>query len=174
MPHGPTHIDHRDHRKRTKGAPAGRGDVVKQEQVAEQLGVSKACVNKWSQRFEREGLEGLKDRKGRGRPPSIPADKVEQVITRATQPPKPRQRWSVRTMAKEVGISPDSVHRIWRANDIKPHRVKTFKLSNDQRFGKSSGISLDSTSIRLRKSWCFAALRRVSAKPWSAPNRVCL
>ncbi len=134
MPHGPTHIDHRDHRKRTKGAPAGRGDVVKQEQVAEQLGVSKACVNKWSQRFEREGLEGLKDRKGRGRPPSIPADKVEQVITRATQPPKPRQRWSVRTMAKEVGISPDSVHRIWRANDIKPHRVKTFKLSNDQRF----------------------------------------
>ena len=110
------------------------GDVVKQEQVAEQLGVSKACVNKWSQRFEREGLEGLKDRKGRGRPPSIPADKVEQVITRATQPPKPRQRWSVRTMAKEVGISPDSVHRIWRANDIKPHRVKTFKLSNDQRF----------------------------------------
>ena len=59
-----------------------RGEGIKQEQVAEQLGVSKACVNKWSQRFEREGLEGLEDRKGRGRPASIPAHKVEQVITR--------------------------------------------------------------------------------------------
>ena len=49
-----------------------RGEGITQEQVAEQLGVSKACVNKWSQRFEREGLEGLKDRKGRGRPASIP------------------------------------------------------------------------------------------------------
>ena len=37
-------------------------------------------------------------------------------------------------MAKEVGISPDSVHRIWRANDIKPHLVQIFKLSNDKRF----------------------------------------
>jgi transposase len=64
-----------------------RGEGITQQQVAEQLGVSKTCVNKWSQRFEREGLEGLEDRKGRGRPASIPAHKVEQVITRATQPP---------------------------------------------------------------------------------------
>ena len=111
-----------------------RGEGITQQQVAEQFGVSKTCVNKWSQRFEREGLEGLEDRKGRGRPASIPAHKVEQVITRATQPPHPRQRWSVRTMAKAVGISPDSVHRIWRANDMKPHRVETFKLSSDPRF----------------------------------------
>lgn len=111
-----------------------RCEGVKQAQVAEELGVSVPCVNKWSQRFEREGLEGLKDRKGRGRHASIPPEKVEQVITRATQPPKPRKRWSVRTMAREVGISPDSVHRIWRANDIKPHLVNIFKLSNDKQF----------------------------------------
>ena len=85
-----------------------RAEGIEQEQVANQLGVSKTCVNKWSQRFEREGLEGLEDRKGRGRPASIPAHTVEQVITRATQPLHPRQRWSVRTMAKAVGISPDS------------------------------------------------------------------
>lgn len=111
-----------------------RAEGIKQEQVAQELGVSKACVNKWSQRFEREGLDGLVDRKGRGRRPSIPERKVEQVITRATRPPKPHKRWSVRTMAREVGISPDSVHRIWKANDIKPHLVKTFKVSNDKRF----------------------------------------
>lgn len=111
-----------------------RADGVKQAEVAKELGVSVPSVNKWSQRFDREGLDGLKDRKGRGRRPSIPPEKVEQVITRATQPPEPRKRWSVRTMAREVGISPDSVHRIWRANDIKPHLVNVFKVSNDKQF----------------------------------------
>ena len=111
-----------------------RAEGVKQVQVARELGVSVACVNKWSQRFERDGLEGLEDAKGRGRPLSLPVGKVEQVITRATQPPKPRTRWTVRTMAKAVGMSPDSVHRIWQANDIKPHLVHTFKLSNDKDF----------------------------------------
>jgi transposase len=111
-----------------------RADGLKQAEVAEEQGVSVACVNKWSQRFERAGMEGLKDRSGRGRRISIPPEKIEQVITRATRPPKPRKRWSVRAMAKEVGISPDSVHRIWRANDIKPHLIETFKVSNDKHF----------------------------------------
>ena len=111
-----------------------RAEGIKQAQVARELGVSVACVNKWSQRFERDGLDGLQDAKGRGRRPSLAADKVEQVITGATQPPKPRTRWTVRTMAQAVGMSPDSVHRIWKANDIKPHLTKTFKVSNDKRF----------------------------------------
>ena len=111
-----------------------RSSGIKQAQVARELGVSVACVNKWSQRFERDGLDGLQDAKGRGRPPSLPSDKVEQVITGATQPPKPRTRWTVRTMAQAVGMSPDSVHRIWKANDIKPHLTKTFKVSDDKRF----------------------------------------
>lgn len=111
-----------------------RGEGIRQVQVAAELGVSVTCVSKWSQRFELDGLAGLRDKKGRGRPASIPADKVEQVLTRVTQPPKPRTRWSVRTMAAAVGISPDSVHRIWQANDIKPHLMKTFKVSTDKHF----------------------------------------
>lgn len=111
-----------------------RTSGIGQVQVAQELGVSAACVNKWSQRFERDGLNGLKDATGRGRRPSIPAHTVQRVITTATRPRKPRTRWSVRTMAEEVGISPDSVHRIWQANGIKPHVIKTFKLSNDPRF----------------------------------------
>src|SRR3972149_10947761 len=58
-----------------------RAEGIKQVQVAEELRVSVPCVNKWSQRFDREGLEGLTDAKGRGRPTSIPARKVAQVIT---------------------------------------------------------------------------------------------
>ena len=151
-----------------------RAEGVKQVQVADELGVSVVCVNKWSQRFELEGLEGLRDRKGRGRRPSIPESKVEQVITRATQPPKPRKRWSVRTMAKEVGISPDSVHRIWKANDIKPHLVKIFKLSNDQRFEEKFwdviGLYLDPPERALvlccdEKSQCQALERTQLSLP---------
>ena len=80
----------------------------KQADVAKELRVSVACVTKWFQRFEREGLAGPRDAKGRARKPSIPAATVEMVIVKATRPPKPRQRWSVRTMAEEAGISPDS------------------------------------------------------------------
>lgn len=151
-----------------------RAEGVKQTQVAEELGVSVNCVNKWSQRFEREGLAGLVDRKGRGRRPSIPAHKVAEVISRATQPPKPRKRWTVRTMAREVGISPDSVHRIWKANDIKPHLVKTFKLSNDPRFEEKFwdviGLYLDPPERSLvlccdEKSQCQALERTQPGLP---------
>lgn len=113
-----------------------RAEGRKEAEVAKLVGTSMTTVSLWSNRFERQGLEGLKDKKGRGRKPSLPIEKVQQVITRVTQPPKGKRRWSTRTMAKEVGISPDSVHRIWRANELKPHLTRTFKLSNDPEFDK--------------------------------------
>lgn len=151
-----------------------RAEGKKQVQVAGELGVSVACVNKWSQRFERDGLDGLRDKKGRGRPPRIPARKVEKVVTQATRPPRPRTRWTVRTMAREVGISPDSVHRIWRANDIKPHLVETFKVSNDKRFEEKFwdviGLYLDPPERALvlccdEKSQCQALERTQPGLP---------
>lgn len=151
-----------------------RVEGIGQVEVARELGISAATVNKWSQRFEREGLEGLRDRKGRGRPPSIPAEKVERVISGATRPPKPKTRWSVRTMAAAVGISPDSVHRIWQANDIKPHRMETFKLSNDPEFEKKFwdviGLYLDPPERALvlccdEKSQCQALERTQPGLP---------
>ena len=111
-----------------------RSEGVKQVEVARELGVSVACVNKWSLRFELEGLKGLEDRKGRGRKPTIPQEKVKRVIDEATRPRAPKKRWTVRTMAREVGISPDSVHRVWKANNIKPHLTHQFKISNDPHF----------------------------------------
>jgi len=108
-----------------------RAQGKKAEEVARQLSVSVTCVSKWSSRFETEGLAGLKDAIGRGRKPSLPKEKIEQVLTKVTQPPKGRRRWSVRTMARAVGISHDSVQRIWKANDLKPHLTRTFKLSRD-------------------------------------------
>ena len=108
-----------------------RHQGLSQHEVAERLGVSVPCVNRWSQRFDAEGIAGLRDQPGRGRRPSIPAAKVEQVLTQAGQQPAGRARWSTRSMAREAGVSASTVGRIWRRNGLKPHRTKTIKLLND-------------------------------------------
>ena len=105
-----------------------------QRRVADELGTTVVTVNKWSQRFERSGLAGLSDRPGRGRKPSIPLETVEQVILKASEPAGGLKRRSTRVTAAEVGVSHASVARIWRDNDLKPHRKKTFKLSGDPNF----------------------------------------
>ena len=111
-----------------------RHQGVKQVEVARRLGTSVASVNKWSQRFDREGIAGLHDLPRSGRPRRIPPEIVKEVVTQAGQAPPGAQRWSTRTLAKKVGIAPSSVGRIWREQGLKPHRTKTFKLSNDKDF----------------------------------------
>ena len=111
-----------------------RLDGLRIEDVAGRMNTSMPTVSMWSNRFERFGLDGLKDKIGRGRKPSIPAAKIERVITEATRPPEGCNRWSVRTMGRHAGISHSTVQRIWAKNDLKPHVTKTFKLSNDPKF----------------------------------------
>jgi len=104
------------------------------KEVSEQLDVSMVSVSKWSSRFKREGLPALIDKRGRGRKPSIPPETVEAVIVKATRPPQGKNRWSIRSMAQEMNISRSTVQRIWSRNEIKPHRINTFKISNDPDF----------------------------------------
>lgn len=111
-----------------------RAEGRREQDVADALGVSMTTISLWSRRFELQGLEGLKDRPGRGRKAWLGTEKVRQVITRVTQPPKGKKKWSTRSMAAAVGVSHQSVHRIWKSNDLKPHLVRTFKISNDPQF----------------------------------------
>lgn len=111
-----------------------RSQGKKEADVAKVVGASVNTVSLWSKRFQRSGLDGLKDEKGRGRKSWLPPERVRQVITRVTQPPKGRKKWSTRSMAAAVGISHHSVHQIWRRNDLKPHLVRTFKISSDPQF----------------------------------------
>lgn len=147
--------------------------------AAEKLGTTPKRVSTWTKRFEEEGLAGLDDKPGRGRRPSLPEAKVERVIAEATRPPKPRTRWSLRTMAKHAGVSATSVHRIWSRNDLKPHITKTFKLSNDakfeQKFWDVIGLYLDPPDKALvlccdEKSQCQALERTQLGLPL-APKR---
>jgi transposase len=105
-----------------------------QQRIAEQLGISRLCVNRWVGRFALRRLQGLRDRAGRGRKPWLPQAAVQQVLEQAVTPPPHLGRWSCRTMARAAGLSPASVQRLWAASDIKPHLSRTFKLSNDKRF----------------------------------------
>ena len=111
-----------------------RSEGVGQQEVASWLGVSAPSVSKWSQRFDREGLDGLKDKPGRGAKPSIPLATVRRVVEEAGKAPPGRQRWSTRSLAREVGISAHSVARIWQRQGLKPHRLRTFKVSRDKKF----------------------------------------
>ena len=104
------------------------------QEKASRLGVSAPSVSKWSQRFYREGLDGLKDQPGRGPKPSIPLATVRRVVEEAGKAPPGRQRWSTCSLAQEVGISADSVARIWQSEGLKPHRLRTFKVSRDKKF----------------------------------------
>jgi transposase len=149
------------------------------EAVAAQLGTTPKRVSTWTKRFEERGLAGLDDRPGRGRRHSLPEEKVMRVITEATRPPKPRARWSLRTMAKHAGVSATSVQRIWSQNELKPHLVKTFKLSNDPdfeaKFWDVIGLYLDPPAKALvlccdEKSQCQALERTQLGLPL-APRR---
>ncbi len=112
------------------------GDGVATTAIAAGLGVSPASVTAWRERFAGDGLARFaRVRAGRGRKPQIGAEKVA-VIVHATLHEKPagQTHWSCRSMARAHGVSPATVQRIWSARGLQPHRVKTFKLSNDKRF----------------------------------------
>jgi transposase len=104
------------------------------DEIAAELSTSGVTVGLWRQRFMDFGLAGLAEAPRPGRPSTLDAQKARRVLTEVVQPPKNSGRWSCRRMARHAGLSKDAVQRLWAANDLKPHRTRTFKLSNDPQF----------------------------------------
>jgi transposase len=106
--------------------------------IARALEVSRPTVILWRSRFAEGGPQALTETKpGRGRKPTISAAKIKALVQATTQTTPPGQtHWSCRSMAKAQGVSPATVQRIWDAHGLKPHRVRTFKLSTDPRFSE--------------------------------------
>ena len=113
-------------------ACAGESNSV----IARTLGVSRPTVILWRSRFAEGGPQALTEtRPGRGRKPGISAAKIKAIVQATTQTKPPgATHWSCRSMAKAQGVSAATVQRIWDAHGLRPHRVRTFKLSNDPRF----------------------------------------
>ena len=104
--------------------------------IAMQLEINRKTVILWRQRFAEQGLESLWEiAPGRGRKPVYGADKIKAVVDATLQTkPKGMTQWSCRLMAKKQGVSKSTVSNIWRSHNLKPHRVKSFKLSRDPKF----------------------------------------
>ena len=111
-------------------------DRIGKMAIVRAVGKCKRTVDRWQERYVARGLAGLqRDATRRGRKPPLAASVIERAVkmTLHEKPPAATQ-WSARTLAKALGISHTSVQRIWNAHGLKPHLVKTFKLSNDKRF----------------------------------------
>jgi transposase len=104
--------------------------------IAELLSVNRKTVILWRRRFSEQGLDGLwKIAPGRGRKPTYESDKIAAIVEATLQTkPEGMTHWSCRTMAKSQGISKSTINNVWRAHNLKPHRVETFKLSRDPKF----------------------------------------
>ena len=100
--------------------------------VSARLGISRTTVTKWRARFLARRLDGLGDEPRPGVPRTITDAQVEEVVVRTLEEtPEGATHWSKRELARQVGISPTSVHRIWRAFGLQPWRTEEFKISPD-------------------------------------------
>jgi len=111
------------------------GDGHSNTAVAKRLNTTGHTVGKWRERFRRLGVDGLTDEPRPGAPRTITDAMVEEVVVKTLETkPESATHWSTRLMAREAGVSQDSVVRIWHAFGLKPHLEDTFKLSKDPFF----------------------------------------
>lgn len=101
--------------------------------IARRVGMGRSAVARWRQRYLASGLAGIeKDAPRPGRKPKLSADQVQEIVRKTTRELPPHAtHWSTRRMARAAGVSEATVRRIWRAHGLKPHRARSFKLSND-------------------------------------------
>ena len=113
-------------------AASGQSDNA----IAAELAVNRHTVRLWRERLVEQGLQSLWEiAPGRGRKSSYGPEKVQEIIDTTLQSkPKGQTQWSCRLLAQRLGVSKSTVNNIWRSHNLKPHRVKTFKLSRDPRF----------------------------------------
>ena len=110
-------------------------DGLTNKAVAAEIGVHEHTVGKWRRRFLKERIEGLSDEPRPGRPRTLTDDQVAKVVERTlSATPADATHWSLRSMARESGLSHTTIWRIWGAFGLQPHRSETFKLSSDPHF----------------------------------------
>lgn len=108
------------------------------KEIAIRMGVKAHTVGRWRSRFAELRLTGIEKDLPRGGRPRDQREQLESEIIRKTtqETPENATHWSTRTLAQELSVSQSMIHRVWKANGLKPHLVRTFKLSRDPHFEK--------------------------------------
>ena len=108
---------------------------VTSNEIAKKVGLSAQSVCKWRQRYLQQRISGLHDELRPGRPRSVSDEQVATLIRKTLNTkPKDGTHWTIRSMAKETELSRPTVHRVWKAFGLQPHRQRHFKLSTDPFF----------------------------------------
>jgi len=102
--------------------------------IASALKIPAITVGKWRRSFTVDGIEGLRDAPRSGRPPKHDSTVRRRVQTRVCQQPEAQSRWTVRTLASELGLPAGTVHAMLVAAKLQPHRIRTFTFSPDPDF----------------------------------------
>jgi hypothetical protein len=137
------------------------------EAIARACSTTSDTVRRWRRKFEEGGVDAVGSiAPGRGRNPEIPQEVIDAIVddTLHTVPDDESTAWSTRTMAERHGVGKDTVARIWKARNLRPWRVDTFKLSNDPRFEEKL-IDVVGTSTWTRRSGSGVQLRREDPLP---------
>jgi len=111
-------------------------DGVPTSQIMQDLGTSTPTITRWRTRYEVAGVAGLlRDRTRPGRKKRIDEAKVREVVEKTlNEKPQDATQWSTRSLASAAGLSPATIRRIWKQHGLKPHLIRSFKLSRDPRF----------------------------------------
>jgi transposase len=109
-------------------------DGASNTEIAKRVGVSRPTVITCRCRYVRRGLDGLPDRPRPGQPQTVRRTHRAEILKVTLNPPPPRlgiTHWSTRLLARELGVSRDTIARVWREYGVKPWRAETFKFSTD-------------------------------------------
>lgn len=155
-------------------------DRVGTVEIMRRTGKAKPSVWRWQARYLETGVDGLlRDRTRPARIPRLASALVERVVARTLEPPPGAvTHWTVRLMARDAGISPASVQRIWQQHGLQPHRVRTFKLSKDPAFASKLrevvGLYVDppahSLVLSVDESWAAARTNQIQALDRTQPG----
>jgi transposase len=148
-------------------------DGWQDKEIAAEFGITPEKAARWRNRFLDGGFAALqKDAPRPGRPRTVPAAKVKQIVDKTTQEkPDPATHWSTRTMAAAVGVSEATVRRIWHAHGLKPHLVKTFKVSNDPQCTTAYSLLVRCSLYAVGERSLFHTLRNAPSVMGRAPAR---
>ena len=149
-------------------------EALSNQVIAERCGVSVPTINHWRRCWRERGVAGLHGELRPGRPRSYDDEQVAALMRKVlhSRPPHATQ-WSVRSVAKDTGISKSTVARYFALFGLQPHRSKSFKLSTDPFFVEKVrdvvGLYLNPPDQAL----CCAWTKRAKSRRWSAPSRCC-